>query len=189
MESENRLERERRQIVEAMDWIDAERKRLSRLCFSETRRKWHGERDRGRQITLMKKKGEWLYRRRCRLRERIGRANSALKEMRRARSGRASEGFGSAFVEAAKERLPDEVFAALMDDATSRLGGDSMQCPEQADKEAPTVLDELRRDMEAFMAPNEREPADRPVGRRPETQADFGVAGRSGRRIYAEAGT
>ena len=122
MESETRLEQERKQIVEAMDWIDAERKRLSRFCFSETRKKWHGEHERGRRITLMKKQGEWLYRRRCRLRERIGQVNSALKEMRRARSGRASEGFGSAFVEAAREKLPEDVFAELMDEATRRVG-------------------------------------------------------------------
>jgi hypothetical protein len=184
MESENRLERERRQIVEAMDWIDAERKRLSRLCFSETRKKWHGERERGRQITLMKKKGEWLYRRRCRLRERIGQANAALKEMRRARSGRAGEGFGSAFVEAARERLPEDVFASLMDDATARIG----KCGDAPEQDAPstTVLDDLRRDMEAFMASNDRQ-ADRHSRRRPETQGDFGVAERGGGRICAGA--
>ena len=185
MESETRLEQERTQIVEAMDWIDAERKRLSRFCFSETRKKWHGEHQRGRRITLMKKQGEWLYRRRCRLRERIGQVNSALKEMRRARNGAASESFGAAFVEVAKAKLPEDTFAEIMDETTRRVG-DVVEDASPGRETEPTVLDGLKRDLESFMASNEREPGHRPRKGR-ETQADFRIAERGGRRIYADA--
>jgi hypothetical protein len=186
MTQEKDLERQRTEIVEAMDWIDAERKRLSRFCFSETRKKWHGERERGRQITLMKKQSEWLYRRRCRLREQIGSVNAALKELRRARNGTVGESFASVFVDVARERLPEDLLAALLDETAKRYGGDAP--PARAASEQPpaaTVLEELKRDLAAFMESN----GPRKSGQRPrpakETQADFGVAEMSDRsRVF-----
>jgi len=187
MTQEKDLGRQRAEIVEAMDWIDAERKRLSRVCFSETRKKWHGERERGRQITLMKKQSEWIYRRRCCLREQIGSVNTALKELRRARNGRVSESFASVFVEIARERLPEDVFAGILDQTAKHYGG--QEAPGDATAEhaaSTTVLDELKRDLAAFMESN-RPPQSR---RRPdaarETQADFGVTDISdSSRVYA----
>ena len=177
MTQEKDLERQRAEIVEAMDWIDAERKRLSRFCFSETRKKWHGERERGRQITLMKKQGEWLYRRRCRLREQIGSVNAALKELRRARNGRVSESFASIFVETARERLPDDVFAGILDQAAKHYGGH--EAPGDATKEhaaSTTVLHELKHDLAAFMESNRPPELRRRTSAARETQADFRVA-------------
>jgi hypothetical protein len=186
----NDLERERLQIVEAMEWIDGERKRLARHCFTETRKKWHGEREQGRAITLMKKESEWLYRQRCRLRDRIGAVNEALKSARRAHSGAVAEGFGATFVAVARERLPADVFAAILEAAAQRHGGLPPPAAHALAAPARTVLDELKRDQEAFRASNVRperaEPPGRPV--RPdrlaqpeapaddrETQADFGL--------------
>ena len=91
MASEKALEQERGQIVEAMDWIDAERKRLSRFCFSETRKKWHGQRDRGRAITLMKKESEWLYRQRTRIRLERDRAERREKKEKEAAEREAAQ--------------------------------------------------------------------------------------------------
>lgn len=190
MTQEKDLERQRAEIVEAMDWIDAERKRLSRFCFSETRKKWHGERERGRQITLMKKQGEWLYRRRCRLREQIGSVNAALKELRRARNGRVSESFATVFVEIARERLPDDVFAGILDETAKHYGRD--EAPTEATAEnavSATVLDELKRDIAAFMESNRPPEPRRRTGAARETQADFGVTDISdSSRVYPAYG-
>ena len=177
MTQDKNLERQRAEIVEAMDWIDAERKRLSRFCFSETRKKWHGERERGRHITLMKKQGEWLYRRRCRLREQIGSVNAALKELRRARNGRVSESFASVFVEIARERLPDDVFAGILDQTAKHYGGH--EAPGDATEEhaaSTTVLHELKHDLAAFMESNRPPELRRRTSAARETQADFRVA-------------
>jgi len=177
MTQERDLERRRAEIVEAMDWIDAERKRLSRYCFAETRKKWHGQRERGKEITLMKKRSEWLYRRRCALREQIGSVNAALKELRRARGGSVSESFASVFVELASETLPEDRFAAMLDETARRYGND--EAPADAtmeDAPAPTVLEDLKRDLDTFMESNS---SSRPRPRSEaskETQADFGVA-------------
>jgi len=183
---EKDLERQRTEIVEAMDWIDAERKRLSRFCFSETRKKWHGERERGRQITLMKKQGEWLYRRRCRLRNRIGSVNAALKELRRARNGRVSESFASVFVEIARERLPDDVFAGILDETAKHYGGNDARAEATAEHAtSATVLDELKRDLAAFMESNRAPQSRREADAAKETQADFKVADiRDNSRVY-----
>jgi len=48
------------------------------------------------------------------------------------------------------------------------------------------VLDNLKRELDAFMASNERETG-HPPRRGRETQADFGIAERGGKRIYADA--
>lgn len=185
MNHEQKMEQERSEIVEAIDWIDAERKRLSRLCFSETRKKWHGERERGKAITLMKKQSEWLYRRRCRLRERIGAVNTALKEMRRARNGKADESFASVFLEVARARLPEDMFAAILDDTTERHGEDLSSAPEVESGRA--VLEQIKQDMASFLESNERRPEEPQapgIGRR-ETQTDFGIAEiNNDRRIF-----
>lgn len=176
MGTERELDQERGQIVEAIDWIDAERKRLSRFCFSETREKWHGDKGRGRKIALMKKEGEWLYRRRCLLRNRISLVNKALKDARMARSGTVGESFGSTFVDVARELLPAEQFDSIVDEATRRCakGDDGVVAAEtpaaetpaaetpavetSADTVAVTVLDELKTALAAFKESNAETP-------------------------------
>ena len=188
MSRESELEQQRSETVEAIDWIDAERKRLSRHCFSETRKNWHGEKERGRKITLMKKESEWLYRQRCRLRKRMGSVNAALKEARKARNGTVSESFGSTFVGVAREKLPGEVFAAVLDETTKRYGSHGKAAvPETADGPALTVLEELKRALAEFRDSNARpSPRTQTVGRR-ESQADFGLAAISGnRRVFSD---
>lgn len=206
--TEEELEEQRQQIVEAIDWIDAERKRLSRHCFAETRKKWHGERERGRQITLMKKESEWLYRQRCQLRERIGCVNTALKETRKARRGTVSESFGSVFVDVARETLPQEVFASVLEETTRRYGApEGPPREERGQDEAVTVLEDLKRRRAAFVESNNHDSSEQPHqhaprtprgaparSRRPkrprrESQADFGLSDPSGNsKIFSGRG-
>ena len=187
-ENERKLEKTRAEIVEAIDWIDAERKRLSRFCFAETRKRSRGDRGRGKQITLMKKQSEWLYKRRCALREKIGVVNTALKDIRRARSGKVAENFGAVFVKVAKEKLAEDTFDDIMREAVQRFGDKEASDASDAPESDLTVLDELKRDMEAYMAPSDTRPPRAPSPRddrrpparkkrpRRETQADFGIA-------------
>ena len=159
MTKERELEQERRQLIEAIEWVDSERKRRRTGAAGDV----------------------WLYERRCETRVRLGKVNEVLKELRRANSGRVSEGFGMLFFEVAKARLPADVFGELVSAAETVCAerGVSVDGPE---KGAESVLDGLRRGLKELVG--------REVGEKPgtacrasqavleegkETQADFGI--------------
>jgi hypothetical protein len=166
MTQERALESERKQLIEAIEWVDLERRR-------------HKGKD---------EDGFWLYSRRCKVRERLGVVNEVLKKLRMARAGRASEEFGMTFVKAAKERLAADVFGELVAVAERRcsemgLAAEPVLAGEVA---SMSVLDGIRNDWKARTAVHKPE---RPVGvcggdqgrqeGRREEQADFGIV-RSG---------
>lgn len=178
MNTEQEIEQQRLQIIEAIDWIDAERKRLSRYCFSETRKKWHGDKTRGRKITLMKKETEWLYRQRCCLRKQISSANKALRERHNAHNGTVSETFGSVFVEVARETLPQASFHAILEEVTKRYEHDeehALSLNASTDTTA-TVLEKLKKNLVAYKLSNELKISPEHEGDSRESQVDFRLA-------------
>jgi len=206
MSSERQLEVEREQLKEAIDWIDKERQSLKRGAFNATRQKGSG---RGFHITLMKKKSEWLFGQRNRIRDRLGEVNVTLKEMRRARSGKPSDSFATVFFRVAKSKLPEGTFEELRilaEDEFSKQGNSYVSRDEQ---DGETVLDVLKAELERFIEGcSPKLKAERPPrpegyrGHRPqpedshgqkESQEDFGLhhvdsGGGIGRKFPCQTG-
>jgi len=155
------LEQERKQLIEAMDWIDIQRKGQN------------GDYEANR----------WLYERRCRCRDRLGDVNVALKDVRMANNGRPSDGFGAVFVRVAKEVLASETFDVLMSEAQRRCGGVGITDVE-GDSEGgqKSVLDGIREEWDRFrgkVVPKVVEAVHGASGGLPgadkESQEDFGI--------------
>ena len=139
---EQRLLAEREQLKAAIDWTDKERQSLKRGAFNATRQGGSG---RGFHITLMKKKGEWLYAQRCLVRNRLAAVNAELKELRRESNGKPGESLHAAFFRVARETLPAFTFEKILHAVQAEQLSDE---PEVGGK---TVIEKLKEDMDRFM--------------------------------------
>ena len=187
------VEAERKELIEAISWIDIRRKAIRRLSFEQT---WMPG-NRRYQIAMLKKEEQWLFNQRERLRQRLAAVNNTIRESRIARNGRPDVGFGSVFVEVARERLSKEVFDELMRETSERYGDQRSAPYASAGGEKQAVLQTLQEELEKFRQSN---PPPRPVVPRQqiripvpsrESQSDFGIThGRpvSHDRIFAERG-
>jgi hypothetical protein len=187
--SESQLLEERDQLKAAIDWIDKERQSLKRGSFNATRMRGSG---RGFHITLMKKKGEWLFGQRNRIRDRLSSVNGALKERRMARNGCPSETFATTFFRLAKDNLEESTFHELRQMAETEFPreGERRLREGAGDK---TVLQVLQNEMKRFidgaspnLKPRVRQPCERPGPRNKESQEDFGIHNMPGEGVGRE---
>lgn len=148
---------------------------MKRGSFNATRQKGSG---RGFHITLMKKKSEWLYGQRCRIRDRLASVNSSLKELRMARNGKPSESFAMTFLRITKDHIEEDTFNELYGMACEECPSQEGAYEARDGDRSKSVLSILKEEMEHFengCSPKLRGEQRLPCPRERDSQEDFGL--------------